>query len=95
LGKQPNDTDKNFYSAELHVNPKTNPCFIVHAQNDSTVMVQNSLTFYKALIDNKVKSEMIIFQYGGHGFASYNKEQNISWIPLAINWMKTNEFLKK
>jgi acetyl esterase/lipase len=95
LGKQPTETEKNYYSAELRVDSKTNPCFIVHAQNDSTVLVQNSLMFYKALVENKIKSELIIFQKGGHGFASNNKEQNISWIPLAINWMKTNEFLKK
>lgn len=94
VGKRPTEAEKNFYSAELHVSPQTSPCFIVHAQNDSTVLVQNSLTFYKALVNNKVKSEMIIYQYGGHGFAWYNKEQNSSWIPLAINWMKTNEFLK-
>lgn len=95
LGDKPTDSEKNNFSAELHVSSTTRPCFIVHAQNDSTVLVQNSLTFYKALVDNKIKSEMIIYQYGGHGFASYNKEQDISWIPMAINWLKTNEFLKK
>lgn len=95
LGNNPTEIEKNDFSAELHVSSSTSPCFIVHAQNDSTVLVQNSLTFYKALVDYKIKSEMIIYQYGGHGFASYNKEQDISWLPMAINWLKANEFLKK
>jgi acetyl esterase/lipase len=95
LGKDPTENEKNNFSAELHVSSSTKPCFIVHAQNDSTVLVQNSLAFYNALVKNKVKSEMIIYQYGGHGFASYNKEQDIGWMPMAINWLRANDFLRK
>jgi acetyl esterase/lipase len=93
LGDSPSDKQKNTYSCELHVHPGINPCLIIHAQDDSGVMVQNSLAFYYALTNAKVKAQMLLYQEGGHGFALHNKKQNDYWLPMAINWLRFNKLL--
>ncbi|MFL5773320.1 MAG: alpha/beta hydrolase, partial [Flavisolibacter sp.] len=55
------------FSNELQVSSFTPPVFMVHAQNDSTVNVQNSIMFYKALIDKNIPASIHIFPQGGHG----------------------------
>lgn len=95
LGKNPSQNLKETYSSELMVSANTKPCFIVQAQDDSTVLVQNSLAFYTELVKQKVKAEMILYQHGGHGFAGYNKAEDDYWIPKMVKWMKLNQFLTK
>lgn len=63
----------DLYSNEKQVTPETPPTFIVHAGDDKTASVKNSLLFYEALIQNKVKVEMHLYQAGGHGFGLNNK----------------------
>ena len=55
------------YSNELQVTANTPPAFMVHAQNDSTVNVSNSLLFYNALIEKGVQASIHVFPQGGHG----------------------------
>jgi len=93
LGNNATDAQKQANSSELHVHPGINPCLIIHAQDDGGVMVQNSLAFYTALLNNKVKAQMLIYQEGGHGFALHNKKQDDYWLPMAIKWLRFNKFL--
>lgn len=93
LGDHPSDNQKKIFSSELHVHAGINPCLIIHAQDDGSVMVQNSLAFYHALTNAKVKAQMLLYQEGGHGFALHNKKQNDHWLPMAINWLRFNKFL--
>jgi acetyl esterase/lipase len=97
LGEKITNAEKELYSPELHVTHNTAPAFIVHAQDDSTSMVNNSVQYYLALLRNHVSSELFLYQRGGHGFASYNKAEDSNWIPLAIKWLALNGFylLKK
>jgi acetyl esterase/lipase len=44
------------------------PTFLVHAADDSTVPVTNSLDMFRALKSADVPCEMHIYQEGGHGF---------------------------
>ena len=46
LGKNITAQDKIDYSPELHVSNQTPPTFIIHAQDDSTSLVSNSLIYY-------------------------------------------------
>lgn len=55
-------------SVEQRVGPDTPPCFIVHAQNDDTVPVVNSLMLGQALVAAKRPGELHMFEEGGHGF---------------------------
>jgi acetyl esterase/lipase len=81
------------YSNELQVTDRTPPTFLVHATDDKTVPVENSVLFYQALLEHKVtKSSMFIFQEGGHGFGLDNKKTKTRWFDLALEWLKLNGF---
>lgn len=94
LGKNPSREQVDLYSNELQVSDQTPPAFIVHAQNDSTVTVKNSLLFYNALIDKKVNASLHVFPQGGHGIRMYDNPGSTNLFPeLMILWMMENKFL--
>ena len=68
IGKNPPQQLIDLYSNEKEVTAVTPPTFLVHAEDDNVVPVQNTLMFYDALLQNKVKSEMHVYAGGGHGF---------------------------
>ena len=83
------------YSNELHVTSFTPPTFMVHALNDSTVNVRNSLLFYNALLDKKINASIHIFPQGGHGIRlDENPGSTDLWLNLLELWMKEMGFLK-
>jgi acetyl esterase/lipase len=95
LGLQPTIQKVTAYSNELQVTKETPPCFIIHAADDKSVPVENSLLFYSALLKKKVKAELHVFEKGGHGFGMWNKAMNsTTWMPLLINWLRANQFIK-
>jgi acetyl esterase/lipase len=94
LGKDASKQKVDLYSNELQVTPQTPPTFLLHAADDKTVKVQNSLLFYQALLKNKVPCEMHLFQSGGHGFGLNNKSEPINWLNNVFTWMTSNKFMK-
>jgi acetyl esterase/lipase len=94
LGKNPSEKDITNYSNELQINEKTPPTFLVHASDDETVKVENSLLFYSALIKNKVPAELHVYQMGGHGFGLTNKTTQDLWMERCKNWMISSGYLK-
>ena len=56
------------YSLESQVSPDTPPTFLAHSSDDTTVSVENSLTYYSSLIREGVSAEMHIYPSGGHGW---------------------------
>jgi dipeptidyl aminopeptidase/acylaminoacyl peptidase len=80
------------YSNEKQITADTPPCFLIHAEDDNTVPVQNSILFYDALVDNKVKAEMHLFEEGGHGFGMVNPKSKNLWFDWAANWLNENGF---
>jgi acetyl esterase/lipase len=93
IGKKPTDDLVNLYSNEKQVTANTPPTFLVHAEDDNTVPVQNSLMFYEALLSAKVKAEMHLFEEGGHGFGLNNSKRKDKWIDWAKNWLEENGFI--
>jgi acetyl esterase/lipase len=57
-----------YYSNELQVTSQTPPTFLVHAEDDKAVPVENSIGFYLACLKNGVPAEMHLYPTGGHGF---------------------------
>jgi len=94
LGKKASANKLNLFSSELQVTPQTPPTFLVHASDDKTVPVENSIRFYQSLIKNKVIAEMHIYQNGGHGFGLTNATTSDSWFDRAAAWMRVNQFIK-
>jgi len=90
LGTNPDSSLVNFYSNELQVTKDTPPTFLLHATDDETVPVENSLVFYEALKKNNVSAEMHIFPHGGHGFALALRQGPLEiWPELLVSWMRS------
>ncbi len=89
LGKHPTKAEVDHFSPELQVNKNTPPAFLVQAENDHTVPVQNSIDYFIALKKYNIPAELHIFQKGGHGFGLAKKGGTESyWPKLCENWMK-------
>lgn len=95
IGKNPPQQLIDLYSNEKQVTNQTPPTFLVHAEDDKTVPVQNTLMFYDALVQNKVKAEMHIFQAGGHGFGLNNTTTKEKWFDMLKDWLEANGWLNK
>ncbi|TKC07554.1 alpha/beta hydrolase [Pedobacter frigoris] len=93
IGKNAAEEKCDYFSNDKHVTPQTPPTFLVHANDDGGVAVENSILFNQALVKNKVKAEMHLYQAGGHGFGLNNKTTTDDWFERLINWMKANKFL--
>ena len=87
------------FSLDLHVDKATPPAFIWHTENDPSVNVQNSKNLAKALQNNGVKHELVLFPNGPHGLslATHETCKDIPensphpasvWVDLADKWLK-------
>ena len=93
LGENPTEAQRRYFSSELQVNAQTPIAFMVHANNDVTVPVKNSILYNEALTKNKVLAEMHIYPQGGHGFGLNNKTTNDQWFDRLKNWMTASKLL--
>jgi len=94
IGKDGTEAQKEYFSNERHVDANTPKTFLVHANDDGAVPVENSILFNQAMVKNKVPVETHLYQAGGHGFGLHNKTTSDEWFTHLINWMKTNSLLK-
>jgi acetyl esterase/lipase len=95
IGKSPSQQLIDLYSNEKQITADTPPTFLVHAEDDDVVPVQNSLMFYDGLLQNKVKAEMHIFPAGGHGFGLHNTTTTDYWFYRLKEWLDSNGLLDK
>ncbi|MBS0031257.1 alpha/beta hydrolase [Chitinophaga sp. 22321] len=92
IGRSPSAATLDFFSNEKHVTANTPPTFLIHAADDTVVPVKNSLLFFNALANAKVKAGMHIFQAGGHGFDLNNPTSKDKWFDQCRNWLEENGF---
>lgn len=93
LGPTPTPTQIRLYSNELQVGTATPPVFLVHAEDDRVVKVQNSLYFYLACVRRGVPAEMHLYPKSGHGFGIHNKAVQDNWTEHLQNWLISTKFL--
>ncbi len=95
IGKKPTKEQDTRFSNELQVTTQTPPVFIVHASDDKTVPVQNSINFYLSCIQNKVPAEMHIYEKGGHGFglATGVPSTQSEWTKALAAWLKIQRMI--
>jgi acetyl esterase/lipase len=93
LGDQISAEQIRWFSPEQNVDSNTPPAFLLHASDDSTALVGNSIAYYQSLNRSKVPAEMTVYQKGGHGFATFNKAENDHWVIRAVAWLRLNGFL--
>ncbi|MGA9639247.1 alpha/beta hydrolase [Flavobacterium sp.] len=91
IGDKPSDAMIQLYSNELQVTKETPMTFLVHAADDKAVPFQNSINFFLKLKEQGIKSEMHIYQEGGHGFGLNNKTTKESWFDAMMNWLTSNK----
>ncbi|MFV0390443.1 MAG: alpha/beta hydrolase [Paludibacteraceae bacterium] len=95
LGKNPTDKLVNQYSNELQVTKETPSTFLLHAKDDKTVPVENSKLFYRALLKNNVRAEIVLTQNGGHGFGMQKKgTDSDGWEKKLKEWLVDENLVK-
>ncbi|WP_240635528.1 alpha/beta hydrolase [Hymenobacter rigui] len=94
LGEHPTVAQIRLYSADEQVTTQTPPVFLVHAQDDEVVKVQNSLRFYEACLHHRVPAEMHLYPKGGHGFGMHNATTQDVWMDRLHNWLTAGGWLR-
>jgi acetyl esterase/lipase len=92
LGKNPPLDSILKYSNERQVTRKTPPAFLMHAKDDNTVPVANSLDFAAAMTAHRVPVEVFLYDHGGHGFGLHNPTSSVDWFAIALHWMHGQGF---
>ncbi|MEW5683823.1 MAG: alpha/beta hydrolase [Pseudomonadota bacterium] len=96
LGKDPPPELEAAYSPQRHVTDATPPTFLVHAADDLSVPLDNSLAYLAALRGAKVPAELHVFEEGGHGFGIYlaRGKPAHAWPDLFLTWVDRKGLLK-
>lgn len=97
LGENPSEEQIEGLSNELQVTGRTPPTFLVHATDDETVPVENSILFYRALQAEGVPTEMHIYERGGHGFG-LRPSRGVAasdWPGRCEKWMRQRGLLAR
>jgi acetyl esterase/lipase len=95
IGINPSPEKVKEYSNELNVTKRTPPTYLIHAEDDQTVKVQNMLLFATALQSNKVPFDFYLYEKGGHGYWLNNKTSEVKWMDLLEDWLRRNGWLDK
>jgi acetyl esterase/lipase len=94
LGENPSKELIEKYSVELQVKTTTPSAFIIHAFDDKSVNVRNSLMFYEALVDKNVSASIHVFPQGGHAIAMRNNPGSTAeWTNLCEMWLVEMGFI--
>lgn len=94
LGDNPTKQLLDKYSLHKQVDKNTPRAFIVHAFNDKAVSPQNSLQYYRKLLEFAVPSSLHIFPDGKHAIALRNNPGSTQdWVGLCEKWLQENDFL--
>jgi acetyl esterase/lipase len=91
IGENANTELERAYSPDLNVPSYAPPCFLLHAEDDGAVDVQNTLAFRAALKAQGIPVETHLFANGGHGFGlrqAIGKPAGI-WPELFVRWVQS------
>ena len=94
LGKDPGEAAIAAYSPDRHVTAATPPTFLVHAADDPSVPLENSLGMFAALRTMNIPSELHVFEKGGHGFGLRLPPgaTAAAWPGLFLNFARNHGF---
>lgn len=90
LGPSPSEVLIAARSPERHLTSATPPVFLVHAFDDGTVPIANSLRWVDAAQAVKVPVEAHLFTQGGHGFGFRlpREQPGSQWPDLFSAWLR-------
>lgn len=81
-------------SLEEQVTDAHPPCFIWHTWDDRQAPLENTLLYVSALRRHHIPFEYHVYQEGGHGLSTCDKEAGrvnthaASWLPLCLDWLE-------
>lgn len=94
LGESPSEKLIHYFSNELQVTANTPKAFLVHAQDDEAVPIENASQYHEALKSHGVTSELFRYKKGGHGFGLNNLTSELKWTDALTSWMKSNNIIQ-
>jgi acetyl esterase/lipase len=87
LGPSPSPELIRRFSTERAVTDATPPAFLIHAADDESVVVGNSLRYFESLVARKISAQLLAYPHGGHGFGLINATTPDRWIDRVQLWM--------
>ena len=94
LGLSPSDEEVRNFSADESVTKDTPPAFLVHAADDNTVPIQNSINYLLALKRAGVPCELHLYESGGHGFGlGGGVGTKATWPEAFKSWLQVRKLL--
>ncbi|MBI1404824.1 MAG: alpha/beta hydrolase fold domain-containing protein [Caulobacter sp.] len=95
IGETASPTLERRWSLEDNARPDAPPTFLLHAVDDASVPVGNSLQLEAALRAAGVSTELHLFEEGGHGFGlRFAKGKPVEvWPDLVLSWQRRHGFL--
>ncbi len=90
IGKNASPELERAHSPHLNVPADAPPVFLVHAEDDGAVPVENALLLRAALRAKNIPVETHLFAVGGHGFGLRNTASKpvAVWPELFVSWSK-------
>ena len=91
LGASPSQEAERDHSPYCNIPADAPPHFLVHAEDDDVVPVENSLLLREALRERRIAVETHLFNHGGHGFGlrkAIGKPVEV-WPDLFLAWART------
>lgn len=91
LGPSPDEALEQAHSPDRNVPKNAPPHFLLHAEDDSAVPVENTLRLRAALKAQGVRAETHLFANGGHGFGLRKAmgKPVAAWPELWREWART------
>ena len=90
IGEDASAQDIEYFSNDKQVNSDSPRAFVMHANDDVNVSVENSLGYYRALLASQVPVQLLLLPDGGHGFGMYHE---YDWFQSLVMWLKVNQLV--
>lgn len=97
LGENPDMSLVEKFSMERNVYEALPMTFIMHATDDKSVPVENSIEYYKSLRGKNIPVELHLYQDGGHGYSIRGTigKSVANWTSVVTNWLKANKIIEE
>lgn len=94
LGADPSDVLIDLCSSEKQVTSYTPPTLLFHASDDYTVPLENSKMYHQRLVREGIKSRLVVFPAGGHGWGfSENYQFEGGLRENILHWLNNEVFV--
>ncbi len=96
IGTNPSAEMEEYYSNEKQITAETPPALLIHADNDRSVIPENSVAYYLGLRKHGIPAALHIFESGGHGFSFAEGRGDVEgWPSVAKDWLAGRGLLTK